>query len=86
MDPKFFLILLQALKFVVFADVIGSWFVRNPNAFPRNLTHAVAGPLCFPFKKLIPPEKLGGIDVSPIFVFVGLSLAANAIAQAAGMG
>lgn len=83
-DIGFFLILLQALRVVVLVHVIASWLV-GPAGFPRNLTGAIAEPLCAPFRKLIPPERLNGIDVSPLFVFVGLSLVERGlVALAAG--
>ncbi|MEO1228542.1 MAG: YggT family protein [Myxococcota bacterium] len=79
----FLQLLIQALSFVVIVDAVSSWVVPNPSAFPRSITGAIAGPLCAPFRKLIPPERVGGLDVSPLLVILSLNLVASGVAKAA---
>ena len=73
------LLILQGIRLVVFADIILSWIQRDPSEFPRSLTHQLTRPLYAPFHALLPPEKTGGFDLSPIFVLVGLSFLRGAL-------
>ena len=70
MDFIFFL--LRAVSFIVIVDAISSWFVPGRDRFPRNLTGIVTEPLYRPIRKIVDPEKLGGIDISPLIVLVAL--------------
>ena len=81
MDLTFFILLIEAISVVVIVDVFSSWIVRDPNAFPRNITQAVAGPLYAPFRLVFKPERFGGIDISPIFVLLGLRFLALGLQQ-----
>jgi YggT family protein len=74
--------LLEALVWVIIADVVISWLtafqiinLRNPAA--RNLVNLldrVAAPFLWPFRKIIPP--IGGLDLSPMVLII-LVLAAR---------
>jgi YggT family protein len=79
---ELFLYLLQALEFVVIADSLLSWLVPNRETFPRSLTAAIADPLCAPFRALVGPERLGGMDLSPIAVIVLLQVMRSMITRA----
>ena len=70
MDFIFFL--LRAVSLIVIVDAISSWFVPGRDRFPRNLTGIVTEPLYRPIRKIVDPEKLGGIDISPLIVLVAL--------------
>ena len=72
-------LLIQALSFVVIVDAISSWFVKDPDAFPRSITGAISRPLCAPFRAILSPEKMGGLDISPLLVIVSLNFAARAL-------
>ncbi|HKU42030.1 MAG TPA: YggT family protein [Polyangiales bacterium] len=76
-----FLLLLKALEFVVIADALLSWFAPNKESFPRSLTSQIADPLCAPFRALVGPERLGGMDLSPIAVILLLQVMGNVIAR-----
>lgn len=77
-----FLKLLKVLEFVVIADALLSWFAPNKETFPRSLTSQIADPLCAPFRALVGPERLGGMDLSPIAVIITLQVMGNMIARA----
>jgi YggT family protein len=79
---ELFLILLKALEFVVIADALLSWFVPSKEKFPRSLTSQVSDPLCAPFRWLVGPERLGGMDLSPIAVIITLQVMGSMIAGA----
>ena len=58
--------------FAVLATIILSWIApgsQNPVIF---LLHQVTAPVMAPFRRLIPP--LGGLDFSPILVFIGINV------------
>ena len=81
MDPLGFLIyivrgLLQLLLMVVFASAVLSWLVQFDVVNLRNrlvydiarFLDAVTRPVLRPIQKIIPP--LGGIDISPVILFL----------------
>ncbi|HKP64657.1 MAG TPA: YggT family protein [Polyangiales bacterium] len=78
---ELFLRLLQALEWVVIADALLSWFVPNKDSFPRSITSQIADPLCAPFRALVGPDRLGGLDLSPIAVILTLQVMHNMIAR-----
>jgi len=71
--------LLQAYLFVLFVRIILTWFPIDPwskAARAYNLLAKVTDPVLIPLRRLIPPIRLGGtaIDLSPIILFVGISV------------
>lgn len=79
---ELFLYLLQALEWIVIADALCSWFVPNKESFPRSITSQISDPLCAPFRALVGPERLGGMDLSPIAVIIVLQVMGSMIARA----
>lgn len=71
--------LLEALRWLVLIDVVLTWVIHDPEQFPRNLTGQITRPLYAPFRALLPPEKTGGFDLSPIGVLLLLSLLQRAL-------
>jgi YggT family protein len=64
-----------ALELVVVLRVILSWANADPyNGFVRAI-HAISEPLLAPFRKLLPPWRLNGLDLSPVFVLLTLVFA-----------
>ena len=63
---------------VLIVSIIASWLVAFGIVNPHNqfvgailrTCHALTEPLLRPIRKVLP--NLGGIDISPIFVFLGL--------------
>lgn len=70
-------ILLRAIQlytYVIFGAVIISWLpIPRDNPLVR-LLNALTDPVLEPFRRLLPPEKTGGLDVSPIFALMALQL------------
>ncbi|MGD8860851.1 MAG: YggT family protein [Myxococcales bacterium] len=66
----FFILLLNGLQLIVFADVILSWVMPDDTKFPRSFTRRITQPLYAPFHAILSPEKTGGLDLSPIFVLL----------------
>ena len=72
----FFIIadLLQVLVLLVIAEVIVSWMVMfgtisSYQPWVRTL-RKVTGPVLEPFRRIIPPHKLRGLDISPILAIL----------------
>ena len=69
---EFIFLLFRGISLIVMVDAISSWFVPGRDRFPRNLTGHITEPLSRPIRKVIDPERMGGIDISPIIVLVAL--------------
>jgi YggT family protein len=69
-----FITLLRVLEYTILADALLSWFVPDKTTFPRSVTSQIADPLCAPFRKLIGPERTGGLDLSPIATLILLQV------------
>lgn len=67
-------IILVLLEIVVFADVILSWVKPNPYEFPRKFTASITDPLCAPIRAILNPQKLGGLDISPMIILILLGV------------
>jgi len=69
-----FITLLRVLEYSILADVLLSWVVTDKEQFPRSITSQIADPLCAPFRKLIGPERTGGLDLSPVATLILLQV------------
>ena len=64
----------QTFNLLLLARVILSWLPSSAY-HPIVITiNRLTDPLLRPFQNLIPPHKMGGIDLSPMFAFISLSL------------
>lgn len=73
---------MNVFTFCLLASIVLSFVApmsRHPAAI---LIFQIAEPLMVPFRKIIPP--MGGIDISPIFVFLALGVVIKVIAVLAG--
>jgi len=62
--------LLDLYVIVIIAAALISWIQPNPyNPIVRFLRQ-ITEPVLRPVRQLVPPEKLGGLDISPIIVIV----------------
>lgn len=61
---------ISLLYMIVIVDVVLSWVMPNADQFPRNLTVQITDPLYAPIRAILNPQKLGGLDISPIIVFM----------------
>ncbi len=62
--------LLDLYVIVIIAAALISWVRPNPyNPIVRFLRQ-ITEPVLRPVRQLVPPEKLGGLDISPIIVIV----------------
>lgn len=75
----FLVFLCEAIAMIVLVDALSSWVVKDPNAFPRSITGPITRPLYAPIRAILKPEKMGGIDLSPLIVIVVLNGLAGAL-------
>ena len=63
----------QILYWIMIARILLTWF-PNINWYnqPFRALKEITDPILEPFRRLIPP--IGGIDFSPIFAFIALSV------------
>lgn len=75
-----------AIYWLIFARIILSFVVMFVRIDPYNpivrFIHEVTEPLMAPFRKLIPP--IGGMDFSPIVLFLVLQLVERWVKQLVG--
>jgi YggT family protein len=69
---------LRILSILVIAEAILSW-VQPMTQSPRRELSRITNPLYAPIRSLIPPHKLGGLDISPLVLLVLIQLAQRAI-------
>ncbi len=63
-------LLLTVFSWLVIARALLSWVQPRPSHPALVLLHRITEPLLAPFRKLIPPRVLGGLDLSPIAVLI----------------
>lgn len=64
--------LLGALIIVIIVRAVLSWVNADPyNGLVRAI-HAISEPFLSPFRRLVPPWRLGGVDLSPLFAVLAL--------------
>ncbi|HTO86782.1 MAG TPA: YggT family protein [Thermoanaerobaculia bacterium] len=64
------LFVLQAVQWLVIIAALVSWVSPDPRNPIVRFLWATTEPLFRPFRRLVPPSRTGGIDLSPIFVIV----------------
>jgi YggT family protein len=69
--------LINLLCGLLVIDAILSWVMPSQQQFPRNYTSRVTEPLYAPLRKVIDPQKTGGLDLSPLIWIIGLQVLAG---------
>ena len=76
--------LLNVYTWVVIARALVSWVNPDPrNPIVRFLV-LVTEPVLRPFRKLVPPHKTGGLDLSPLLVILLLQFVKNGLIYSYG--
>lgn len=76
---EFFARLVQLLSYIVIIDVLLRW-VQQPNQAPLKWTMQVTEPLYAPIRAALP--SMGGFDLSPLALILGLNLLQMLLYQA----
>ena len=61
---------LDLYSWVIIIRALLSWVITDPRNQIVKVFGLVTEPVLKPLRGLIPPEKIGGIDVSPLLVLV----------------
>lgn len=69
-------IALEVYKWLIFIRILTSWFNPNPNQPIMKFLYDITEPVLAPARKLLP--SFGGIDFSPILVFMLISFLQSA--------
>ncbi|MBI2375464.1 MAG: YggT family protein [Deltaproteobacteria bacterium] len=65
--------IVTGLTYLIIADAVLSW-ILPPNKPPRSLTRKLTDPMYAPIRKVLSPEKMGGLDLSPMVLIFGLQM------------
>jgi len=64
--------LLMAYMWVIIIRAVLSWFVV-PSLYPLLvILHRLTEPVLRPFRKLVPPYKMGGLDITPMIAILAI--------------
>ena len=69
---------IDLLIVVIFVDVILSW-VMQPHQFPLSYTRTLTEPMYEPLRKILNPQQMGGLDLSPLVWIIGLQVLGGAL-------
>ncbi len=75
--------LLTGLQWVVIIAALISWVNPDPRNPIVRFLWGVTEPLFRPFRRLVPPSKTGGIDISPLLVLLVIYLLTRFVARLA---
>ena len=74
---------LHALQWIVIIAALVSWVSPDPRNPIVRFLWAVTEPMFRPFRRLLPPSRTGGIDLSPLFVLLLIFLVSRFVARLA---
>ena len=64
--------LADVVTILILVDVLASWIPSLNESWLVGMVRRLTNPILEPFRRLIPPRALGGIDVSPIAAILAL--------------
>ena len=74
---------LQALLWLVIIAALVSWVSPDPRNQIVRFLYVTTEPLFRPFRRLLPPSRTGGLDLSPLFVILAIYLVSRFVARLA---
>jgi YggT family protein len=74
---------LTGLQWIVIIAVLISWVNPDPRNPIVRFLWGVTEPIFRPFRRLLPPSRTGGIDVSPLLVLLLIYLLTRFLARLA---
>lgn len=74
---------LTGLQWIVIIAVLISWVNPDPRNPIVRFLWGVTEPMFRPFRRLLPPSRTGGIDVSPLLVLLLIYLLTRFLARLA---
>jgi YggT family protein len=67
---NFLVLLLYLYTWIIIIRAVMSWMNPNPNNPLVKALNVVTEPILKPLRALVPPARLGGLDISPILAIV----------------
>ena len=77
------LYLLSALQWLVIIAALVSWVSPDPRNPIVRFLYVTTEPLFRPFRRLLPPSRTGGLDLSPLFALALIYAASRFVARLA---
>ena len=74
---------LSALQWLVIIAALVSWVSPDPRNPIVRFLYVTTEPLFRPFRRLLPPSRTGGLDLSPLFVLVVIYAVSRFVARLA---
>jgi YggT family protein len=74
---------LQALQWLVIIAALISWVSPDPRNPIVRFLYVTTEPMFRPFRRLLPPSRTGGLDLSPLFVILAIYLVSRFVARLA---
>jgi YggT family protein len=71
--------LLDLYSYVIIAAVLISWVSPDPRNPIVMFLRQVTEPVLAPVRRLLPPWKTGGLDLSPVIVLIAIQFAERVI-------
>jgi len=71
--------LLQLYSWVIIASALISWVSPNPRNPIVLFLRQVTEPVLAPVRRLLPPWKTGGLDLSPVIVLIAIQFVERVI-------
>lgn len=69
----------RALSLLIFIRVLLSWIPHNPHHPFVGLVYRVTEPILRPIQGIVPPQRMGGLDLSPIIALFLLNFLKGAV-------
>ncbi len=74
-DPiRLILLALDIYSYVIIASALISWVSPDPRNPIVQFLHRVTEPVLAPVRRMLPPWKTGGLDLSPIIVLIAIQI------------
>jgi YggT family protein len=74
--------LLNIYSWIIIAAALMSWVSPDPRNPIVMLLRQITEPVLAPFRRLLPPWKTGGLDLSPIFVLIAIQFVERVVLPA----
>lgn len=71
--------LLELYSYVVIAAALMSWVSPDPRNPIVRFLHQITEPVFEPIRRLLPPWKTGGLDLSPLIVIIAIQFVERVI-------
>ncbi len=69
----------DVITILILVDVLASWLPSLNQSEIVGMVRRLTNPILEPFRRLIPPRALGGIDASPIAAILAIRFLVNLI-------